>query len=59
MKLATSIVQLQSLLGDQRYTYRVLQTTQMKLIHLCALAERAVLGHAKTALEFKCEIYIG
>ena len=40
----------------QRYTYRVLQTIQMKLILLCVLAERAVLGSAKTALKFKYEI---
>ena len=35
----------------QRYTYRVLQTIQMKLILLCVWAERAVLGSAKTALK--------
>ena len=40
----------------QRYTYRVLQTIQMKLIILCVKAERAVLGSANTALEFKYEI---
>ena len=40
----------------QRYTYRVLQTIQMKLILLCAWAERAVLGSTKTALKFKYEI---
>ena len=34
---------------DQRYTYRVLQTIQMKLILLWVRAERAVLGRAKTA----------
>ena len=33
----------------QRYTYRVLQTIQMKLILICVWAERAVLGSAKTA----------
>ena len=45
------------LLGNkQRYTYRVLQTIQMKLILLWVLAERAVLGRAKTALKFKDEI---
>jgi hypothetical protein len=43
----------------QRYTYKVLQTIQMKLILLCIWAEWAVLGSAKTALEFKCEIGIG
>ena len=40
----------------QRYTYRVLQTIQMKLILLCVWAEWAVLGSAKTALKFKYEI---
>ena len=40
----------------QRYTYRVLQTIQMKLTLLCVWAERAVLGRAKTALKFKYEI---
>ena len=40
----------------QRYTYRVLQTIQMKLILLLVWAERAVLGRAKTALKFKNEI---
>ena len=40
----------------QRYTYRVLQTIQMKLILLCVWAEWAVLGSAKTALKFKNEI---
>ena len=43
----------------QRYTYRVLQTIQMKLIFLCVLADWAVLGSAKTALKFKFEIQIG
>ena len=37
----------------QRYTYRVLQTIQMKLILLCVWAERVVLGSAKTAFNFK------
>ena len=37
----------------QRYTYRVLQTIQMKL---CAWA---VLGSTKTALKFKYKIQIG
>ena len=41
---------------NQRYTYRVLQTIQMKLILLCVWAEPAVLGDAKTALKFKWEI---
>ena len=40
----------------QRYTYRVLQTTQMKLIVLGVWAEPAVLGNTKTALKFKYEI---
>ena len=40
----------------QRYTYRVLQTIQMRLILLCVWAERAILGSAKTALKFKYEI---
>ena len=40
----------------QRYTYRVLQTIQMKLILLCVWAEQAVLGSAKIALKFKYEI---
>ena len=39
----------------QRYAYGVLQTIQMKLILLCAWAELAVLGIAKTALKFKLE----
>ena len=37
---------------SQRYTYRVLQTIQMKLILLCVWAEPAVLGSTKTALKF-------
>ena len=36
-----------------RYTYRVLQTIQMKLILLSAWAEPVVLGSTKTALKFK------
>ena len=40
----------------QRYTYRVLQTIQMKLILLCVWADQAVLGSSKTALKFKYEI---
>ena len=43
----------------QRYTYRVLQTIQMKRILLCVWAEPAVLGITKTALKFKYEILIG
>ena len=42
--------------SPQRYTYRVLQATQMKLILLCVWAEPVVLGSAKTALKFKYEI---
>ena len=45
--------------SSQRYTYRVLQTIQMKLVLLCAWAEPAVLGRTKTALKFKYEIWIG
>ena len=41
---------------NQKYTYRVLQTIQMKLILLCVLAEPAVLGSTKTALKFRDEI---
>ena len=40
----------------QWYTYRVLQTIQMKLILLCVWAERVVLGSAKTDLKFKYEM---
>ena len=40
----------------QRYTYKVLQTIQMKLILLCVWAEPAVFGSTKTALKFKYEI---
>ena len=43
-------------IARQRYTYRVLQTIQMKLILLSVWAERAVFGSAKTALKFKYEI---
>ena len=42
--------------GVQRYTYRVLQTIQMKLILLCVWPEPAVLGSSKTTLKFKDEI---
>ena len=41
---------------SQRYTDRVLQTIQMKLILLWVWAEQAVMGRAKTALKFKYEI---
>ena len=44
---------------SQRYKYTVLQTLQMKFILLCDWAERAILGSAKTALEFKYEILRG
>ena len=44
---------------NQRYTYRVLQTIQMKLILLCVWAEPAVLGSTNTALKFNYEICIG
>ena len=40
----------------QRYTYRVLQTIQMKLILLCVWAEWIVFGSAKTALKFRYKI---
>ena len=43
---------------DQRYTYRVLQTIQMKRILFCVLAGWAVLGSTKTGLKFKYEIQI-
>ena len=42
--------------SKQRYACRVLQTFQMKLILLCVWAEQAIMGSAKTALEFKYEI---
>ena len=41
---------------SQRYTYRVLQTIQMKLILFCVWADPAVLGSTKTALKFKYDI---
>ena len=41
---------------DKRYTYRVLQTIQIKLIHLYVWADQVVLGSAKTALKFEYEI---
>jgi hypothetical protein len=40
----------------QRYTYRVLQAIQMKLILLCVWAEPAILASTKPALKFKYEI---
>ena len=42
----------------QTYTYRVLQTIQMKSIPLCVWAQPAILGSTKTALKFKYEIQI-
>ena len=42
--------------SDQRYTYRVLQRIQMKLILWCVWVEPAGLGSTKTALKFKYEI---
>ena len=50
------IVYNQGLINSQRYTYKVLQTIQIKLTLLCVWAERAFLGSAKTALKFKHEI---
>ena len=44
------------LCSNQRYTYRVLHTIQMKLILLCVWAEPAVLGSTETALKYKYEI---
>ena len=40
----------------QSYTYRVLQTIQMKLLLLCVWTELAVFVSAETALKFKYEI---
>ena len=40
----------------QRYTYRVVQTIQMKLKLLGVWAEPAALGSTNTALKFKYEI---
>ena len=47
---------LENLVKRQRYTYRVLQTIQIKLILLCVWTEPTVLGSTKTALKFKYEI---
>ena len=50
MKSNTNVIPIGSLFTvQQRYTYRVLQIVQMKLILLCVWAERAILGSAKTA----------
>ena len=54
IELQVQYMKIQS--SNQRYTHRVLQTIQMKLILLWVWAERAVLGRAKTALKFKYEI---
>ena len=51
-----SSLELFGALCGQRFTYRVLQTIQMKLILLCVWAEWAVLGSDNTALRFKYEI---
>ena len=40
----------------QRYTYRVLQTIQVKVILLCVWAERAISGSAEIGLKLKYEI---
>ena len=40
----------------QRYTYRVLQTIQIKLMLLCVWAEPAVSSSTKTDLKFKYDI---
>ena len=42
--------------SKQRYTHRVLQTIEMKLILLCVWEERAVLGSVKAAIKFKFQI---
>ena len=55
-KMTTDLVFLFIASSGQRYTYRVLQTIQMKLILLCVWAERAILGSSKNALKFKYEI---
>ena len=53
---ANSSMNKRVLTNGQRYTYRVLQTIQMKFILLCVWAEPAILGSTKTALKFKYEI---
>ena len=50
--LASKMGQIKKSKG-QRYTYRVLQTIQMKPILLWFWAEQAVLGRAKTALKIQ------
>ena len=59
LPLTTHLVETKPSGKNQRYTYRVLQTIQMKFILLWIWAEWAVLGRAKTALKFKYEIWIG
>ena len=44
------LIAIENAIAAQRYTQRVLQ--KIKLILLCVSAEPAVLGSAKTALEF-------
>ena len=56
LSMAIQVVEFSN--GGQRYTYRVLQTIQMKLILLCVWAELAVLGSTKTALKHIYEIEI-
>ena len=55
-EVAMSQARRNSLGQGQRYTYRVLQTIQMKAILLWVWAEGADLGRAKTAPKFKYEI---
>ena len=45
--------------SSQRYTYRVLQPIQMKLILLCVWAEPVILGSAKNALKFRYKKIFG
>ena len=56
MGYQSSIQLMKNLEFGQRYTYRVLQTIQLKLILLCVWAEPAILGSVKTALKFKFEM---
>ena len=48
---------LYSLAQCQRYTHRVLQTIEIKLILFCVSADRAILGSAKTTIKFVRKIY--
>ena len=50
------LIAIENAIAAQKYTYRVLQKIKIKLILLCVSAEPAILGSAKTALEFKYEI---